>query len=224
MTPRLLSKRDNWLRIKAALCTTPQTESNRWLRRNLCPRLPIDCSITSPKSYGTCSFRLFCRSGDTNVVAMLTTVTPAAIASRSPWCTISCDDPSSSNTRGCDLPCSVITVFASHEISTRSIAPAQIVPANRSGCLIAFTVPIAKSSVFFLPFGKTCRALMVFPKESGVEVKGGSGCASARTRPGTHTPGPSAGGRGCRTPRRTRRCSPWPAPGWCSARRGPTPA
>src|SRR5688572_27314844 len=45
---------------------------------------------------------------------------------------------------------------------------------------------------------------VVFPKKNGVEVKGVSGCAFARTRPGTRAPGWSAGGRGCRRPRRTR--------------------
>ena len=65
---------------------------------------------------------------------------------------------------------------------------------------------------------------LVFPKKNGAEVKGGSGRAPARIPPGTRIPGRSVGGRGCKTLRRTRRCSPWPPRGWCTSRDAPTPA
>src|SRR5262249_27434331 len=67
-------------------------------------------------------------------------------------------------------------------------------------------VPFYLSSfvfVLFIPPGG-----LGFPRKNGVEVKGVFGYATARTAPGTGSPGRSAGGRGCRTPRRTQRCSP----------------
>src|SRR5262245_29855010 len=68
------------------------------------------------------------------------------------------------------------------------------------------------------------RRYLVFPKKNGHGVKGGSGCATARIPPETRTPRRSVGGRGCKTPPRTRRCLPLPALGSCTTRRGPAPA
>ncbi len=62
------------------------------------------------------------------------------------------------------------------------------------------------------------------PHGKWTAFSGGSGCAPARTRRGRRTPVTSAAGRGCRRPRRTRRCSPAPRRGWCTARCGPAPA
>ena len=47
---------------------------------------------------------------------------------------------------------------------------------------------------------------VTFPKKNGVEVKGFSGYTSVHTPLGRHSPETSAGGRGCRTSRCTRRC------------------
>ena len=71
---------------------------------------------------------------------MFTTVSPAAIAFDLPACTIRCDELSSSKTLGCDLPCSVMTVFSSHEMMTSDralpLAVVSVVPTAKSIVLL----------------------------------------------------------------------------------------
>jgi hypothetical protein len=62
------------------------------------------------------------------------------------------------------------------------------------------------------------------PHEKWTAFSGGCGYAPARTRLRQRTPEMSVVGRGCRTPRCTRRCSPARARAWRSPRDEPAPS